>query len=370
MGCRADGGGNGPNWAGAGTACVGGGGAAGSRSGVTTVEGAKPEGKVVSGGGSAENAGEAARDVARRIAVKRAKGEGKSGDSGSPAAGGRTAVLPVGLYVVATPLGNLGDITSRALETLAACDVVAAEDTRVTKSLLSHFGIGARVIALHSHNERTAAEGIVALLREGRSVALASDAGTPAVSDPGALLVDRVRAEGFPVIPIPGPSALTAALSASGIAAEGVLFAGFLPSKGAERKRRLAELAAGPWAIALFESPHRIEATLRDLRATLGERDVVVCRELTKMFETIARVPLAQAVDWVKADENRLRGEFVLVVEGRPVETSTSVDPKRVLEILLAELSVKQASALASKITGVNRSELYQMALGMAKTAK
>ncbi|MDH5263202.1 MAG: 16S rRNA (cytidine(1402)-2'-O)-methyltransferase [Betaproteobacteria bacterium] len=299
--------------------------------------------------------------------MKRAKGEGKSDDSGSPAAGGRTAVLPVGLYVVATPLGNLGDITTRALETLAGCDVVAAEDTRVTKSLLSHFGIGARVIALHSHNERTAAEGIVALLREGRSVALASDAGTPAVSDPGAILVDRVRAEGFPVIPIPGPSALTAALSASGIAAEGVVFAGFLPAKGAERKRRLAELATGPWAIALFESPHRIEATLRDLHAALGERDVVVCRELTKMFETIARVPLAQAVDWLKADENRSRGEFVLVVEGRPVEASTSVDPRRVLEVLLAELSVKQASALASKITGVNRSELYQMALGMAK---
>ncbi|MBL0143422.1 MAG: 16S rRNA (cytidine(1402)-2'-O)-methyltransferase [Betaproteobacteria bacterium] len=273
------------------------------------------------------------------------------------------------LYVVATPIGNLGDITARALETLAACDVVAAEDTRVTRFLLSHFGIAARVIALHEHNERTAAEGIVALLREGKSVALASDAGTPAVSDPGALLVDRVRAEGFPVIPIPGASALTAALSASGIAAEGVVFAGFLPAKGAERKRRLAQLAAGPWAIALYESPHRIEATLADLFATLGERDVIVCRELTKLFETITRVPLSGAVDWVKADDNRSRGEFVLVVEGRPVEAASSVEPKRVLETLLAELSVKQAAALAAKITGVNRSELYQMALGMAKGA-
>ena len=265
--------------------------------------------------------------------------------------------------MVATPIGNLGDITARALETLARCDVVAAEDTRVTKALLAHFGIGARVIALHEHNERAAAEGIVALLREGRSVALASDAGTPAVSDPGAHLVGRVRAEGFPVVPIPGASALTAALSASGVAADGVVFAGFLPSKGAERKRRLAELAAGPWAIALFESPHRIEATLADLHAALGERDVVVCRELTKLFETIERVPLARAVEWLKADANRSRGEFVLVVEGRAVEATTAIDPKRVLQVLLAELSVKQAAALASKITGVNRSEVYAMAL-------
>ncbi len=365
--CGADPAGMGWRAGGAGAGAGGGGSAMGSLSGVTTVDGANPEGKVVSGGGSAENAGAAARNVARRIALKRAKGEGKSGDSGSPAAEGRTAVLPGRLYVVATPIGNLGDVTARALETLAACDVVAAEDTRVTKTLLTRFGIGARVIAVHEHNERAAAEGIVALLREGKSVALAADAGTPAVSDPGALLVDRVRAEGFPVVPIPGPSALTAALSASGIAADGVVFAGFLPAKGAERKRRLAELAAGPWAIALFESPHRIEATLADLHAALGERDVVVCRELTKLFETITRVPLSGAVEWLKGDDNRSRGEFVLVVEGRPVEATTAVDPKRVLEVLLAELSVRQASALAAKITGANRSELYRMALAMAK---
>ncbi len=295
------------------------------------------------------------------------KDKGKEGDSGAPAAEGRAAVLPPGLYVVATPIGNLGDLTERARQVLAACDVVAAEDTRVTKPLLAHFGIGARVIAVHEHNERAAAEGILALLGEGKSVALVSDAGTPAVSDPGALVVDRVRAEGFPVFPIPGASALTAALSASGISADGVVFAGFLPTKGAERKRRLAELAAGPWAIALFESPHRVEATLADLHAALGERDVVVCRELTKRFETITRMPLSGAVEWVVADPNHSRGEFVLVVEGRPVEAKTEVDPKRVLELLLAELSVKQASALAAKITGVNRSELYRMALALAK---
>ncbi len=360
MGCRAGEAGE-AGAAGPGTGIV-----AGSRSGVTTVVGANPGCEVVSGGGSAENAGGAAIRAARRIALKRAGSEGKSGDSGSPVPAGQAPTLPVGLYVVATPIGNLGDITARARATLAACDVVAAEDTRVAKSLLAHLGIGARVIALHEHNERSAAEGIVALLREGRSVALTSDAGTPAVSDPGALLVDRVRAEGFPVVPVPGPSALTAALSASGIAADGVVFAGFLPTKGAERKRRLAQLAAGPWAIALFESPHRIEATLADLFAALGERDAVVCRELTKLFETIERVPLARAVEWVRADANRSRGEFVVVVEGRPVEAATTVDPKRVLEVLLAELSVKQASALAAKITGANRSDLYRMALAMA----
>ena len=294
------------------------------------------------------------------------KGKGKEGDSGAAAAEGRAEVLPPGLYVVATPIGNLGDLTERARHVLAACDVVAAEDTRVTKPLLAHFGIGARVIAVHEHNERAAAEGILALLGEGKSVALVSDAGTPAVSDPGALVVDRVRAAGFPVFPVPGASALTAALSASGVSAEGVVFAGFLPTKGAERKRRLAELAAGPWAVALFESPHRVEATLADLHAALGERDVVVCRELTKRFETIARVPLSGAVEWVAADPNRSRGEFVLVVEGRPVEAAPALAPEKVLGILLGELSVKQASSLAARITGVSRSELYKKALETA----
>jgi len=294
--------------------------------------------------------------------VGRARDEGK-GNSGSPAADSRTASLPPGLYVVATPIGNLGDITARALEVLRAADVVAAEDTRVTQGLLAHFGIGAKLVSLREHNERAASESIVRMLAEGRSVALVSDAGTPAVSDPGSHLVDRVRAEGHPVFPIPGASALTAALSASGIAADGVVFAGFLPARGSERKRRLADLAAGPWAIALFESPHRIEETLADLHAALGDRDVVVCRELTKRFETIARVPLASAVEWVRADENRSRGEFVLVVEGRSVETGPAIDAGKVLGVLLEELSVKQAAALASRITGVNRSELYQAAL-------
>jgi 16S rRNA (cytidine1402-2'-O)-methyltransferase len=272
--------------------------------------------------------------------------------------------------VVATPIGNLGDVTARALDTLRRADVVAAEDTRITRGLLTHFGIGTRLVALHEHNERGAAEKVLGLLRGGKAVALVSDAGTPAVSDPGAFLVDRVRAEGFAVFAVPGPSALTAALSASGIVAQGVVFAGFLPAKGAERKRRLAQLAAGPWAIALFESPHRIEETLKDLHVALGERDVVVCRELTKRFETVVRIPLAGAVEWLRADENRSRGEFVLVVEGREVEEASALDARRVLEALLAELSVRQASALAAKITGQSRSDLYRLALERSRKQK
>lgn len=272
--------------------------------------------------------------------------------------------------MVATPIGNLGDVTARALDTLQRADVVAAEDTRLTRGLLTHFGIGTRLVALHEHNERGAAEKVLELLRGGKSVALVSDAGTPAVSDPGAFLVDRARAEGFAVFPVPGPSALTAALSASGIVAQGVVFAGFLPARGAERKRRLAQLAAGPWAIALFESPHRIEATLKDLHVALGERDVVVCRELTKRFEAIARIPLSGAVEWLREDENRSRGEFVLVVEGREVEEASALDARRVLEALLAELSVRQAAALAAKITGQSRSDLYRLALELSRKYK
>jgi 16S rRNA (cytidine1402-2'-O)-methyltransferase len=272
-----------------------------------------------------------------------------------------------GLYVVATPIGNLGDITRRALETLGGADVVAAEDTRNTRSMLSHYGIPAKLVAIHAHNERGSAERVVQWIAEGQAVALVTDAGTPGVSDPGALLVERVRAAGQKVIPIPGASALTAALSASGLEFEGVVFAGFLPAKGPERREKLAALAAGPWAIALFEAPHRVVATLADLHAALGDRDVVVAREITKKFETITRIALADAVAWVEADADRKRGEFVLVVEGRPFERREGPDPRLTLEALLAELPVKQAVALAVKITGGKRNELYALALELKK---
>jgi 16S rRNA (cytidine1402-2'-O)-methyltransferase len=238
----------------------------------------------------------------------------------------------------------------------------------VTRALLTHFGIGAKkLVSLRAHNERSEAARVVQWIREGKSVAFVSDAGTPAVSDPGARLVDAVRAQGLPVFPVPGASALTAALSASGIESEGVVFAGFLPAKGTERRERLAALAAGPWAVVLFEAPHRVAATLADLHEALGERDVVIARELTKKFETIARVPLAGAREWVEADDDRRRGEFVLVVEGRPVERDAGLDPRKVLETLLAELPVKQAVAIATRLTGGRRNELYALALEMKK---
>ena len=269
--------------------------------------------------------------------------------------------------MVATPIGNLGDVTQRAIETLRGADVIAAEDTRVTRGLLAHLGIGAKLVALHAHNERAAAEKVAGWIAEGKAVAYVSDAGTPGVSDPGAVLVDAVRAAGHRVVPIPGASALTAALSAAGVAADGVVFAGFLPAKGGERRERLAALAAGPWAIALFEAPHRVASTLADLHAALGDRDVVIAREITKKFETIARVPLATAREWIEADPDRTRGEFVLVVEGRAVERTAALDPRKVLETLLAELPLKQAVALAVKLTGAKRNEVYASALELKK---
>ena len=271
--------------------------------------------------------------------------------------------------MVATPIGNLGDITLRALDTLRRCDTVAAEDTRVTRGLLAHFGIGTPLTAIHEHNERRAAAKVIEWIRAGKAVALVSDAGTPAVSDPGAALVAAVREAALPVIPVPGASALATALSASGLELDGVVFAGFLPAKGAERRARLEALAASPWAIALFEAPHRIAQTLSDLHAAMGDRDVVVARELTKRFETITKVALRDARAWVDENEDRRRGEFVLVIEA-PGARHQAPDEKphfELLETLLAELPLKQAVALAAKITGGKRNDLYAAALAMKK---
>jgi len=256
-------------------------------------------------------------------------------------------------------------MTLRALEVLRAVDAIAAEDTRVTRGLLTHFGISKKLMALHEHNEARAAAGIIDLIASGQAVAFVTDAGTPGVSDPGAALVDRVRAAGHAVIPIPGASALTAALSASGLSFDGVVFAGFLPARGKERRERLAALAAGPWAVVLFESPHRVVETFSDLHAAFGDRDVVIARELTKRFETITRRPLGGAAAWAEEDENRHRGEFVLVIEARAAHAEGAKDPTALLEILLAELPLKQAVALAAKISGGKRNDLYALALKM-----
>ena len=270
------------------------------------------------------------------------------------------------LYVVATPIGNLRDISLRALDTLASADVVAAEDTRTTAPMLTHYGIAAnRLLALHQHNERSAAEKIIALLVQGQSVALVSDAGTPAVSDPGALLVEAVREAGYRVIPIPGANAALAALSAAGLPAPHSLFYGFLPNKSAARCHALQDLVALPYALVFYEAPHRILECVADLQTVFGgERQIVLAREITKMFESIHRCTLAEAMDWLNADPNNQRGEFVLLVAGAAAkEEGLSIEAEQTLTVLLKELPLKQAVQLAVQITGVGRNELYQRAL-------
>ena len=276
------------------------------------------------------------------------------------------------LYVVATPLGNLRDVTLRALDVLSSVDVIAAEDTRVTSRLLARHGIGTRMLSLHEHNEARRAREIVTLLEAGRSVALVSDAGTPAVSDPGAKLVRAVGDAGFAVVPVPGPSAAIAALSASGIEASQWLFCGFLPASAHARRTDLERLRALSCALVFYEAPHRIAATLDALVAALGpEREIVIARELTKRFESIHRCRLAVAPGWLAAHTDRARGEFVLVIDapanGVPAQTSEA-DAERTLDVLLSELPLAQAVRLAAKLSGAPRKALYARAL--AKRAK
>ena len=276
--------------------------------------------------------------------------------------------LEPALYVVATPIGNLRDITLRALDVLAAADVVAAEDTRNTAHLLTHHGIGAnRMMAVHQHNERAAAEKIVALLQAGQSVAFASDAGTPAGTAPRALLVQAVRAAGLRVIPIPGANAATAALSAAGLAAPHFLFYGFLPSKTVARRAALESLRDQACTLVFYEAPHRIVECVADLCAVLGgERHIVLAREITKLFETIHAGPLRDAEAWLMSDTNQQRGEFVVLVSGAPQhKDELDAGAEHTLTLLLDELPLRQAVQLAARITGANRNELYQRALAL-----
>ena len=278
--------------------------------------------------------------------------------------------LEPALYVVATPIGNLRDITLRALDVLAAADVLAAEDTRNTAHLLTHHGISAnRLIAVHQHNERSAAEKIITFLQAGQSVAFVSDAGTPAVSDPGALLVHAVRSAGLRVIPVPGASAAMAALSAAGLNEPHFLFYGFLPNKSAARRTAMLSLANHPFTLVFYEAPHRIVECVADLCAVLGgERQIVLAREITKLFETIHACPLRDAEAWLKSDSNRQRGEFVVLVSAAIPEPGLSPDTLGTLNKLLDELPLKQAVQLAANITGASRNELYQRALQIKKS--
>jgi 16S rRNA (cytidine1402-2'-O)-methyltransferase len=273
--------------------------------------------------------------------------------------------LEPALYVVATPIGNLRDITLRAMDVLATADVVAAEDTRNTAHLLSHHAIRAKqLISVHQHNERGAADKIIALLQTGQSVAFVSDAGTPAVSDPGALLVQAVLAAGLRVIPIPGASAVVAALSVAGLNHAHFLFYGFLPNKSAARRAALQTLQEHACTLVFYEAPHRIVECVADLCAVLGgERQIVLAREITKLFETIHSCRLSDADTWLMSDSNQQRGEFVVLVSGAPAQQGLSRETERILKLLLAELPLKQAVQLATQISGEGRNELYQLAL-------
>lgn len=287
-----------------------------------------------------------------------------------PGADAKFRAKPGALYVVATPLGNLRDVTLRALDVLATVDAIAAEDTRISARLLARYGIAARPMSLHTHNEAARAEAIVGRLSRGESVALVSDAGTPAVSDPGARLVRAVRDAGFDVVPVPGPSAVIAAVSAAGLVAESFVFAGFAPSQSKARVAFLAALAEIPAAIVLYEAPHRVRDTVAALVAALGgERTLVVAREITKAFETIASMPLADAPAWLEGDANRERGEFVLIVDAPPAASAPvaalDADGERWLAALLAELPPARAARVVAAVTGVARDAVYERALAL-----
>jgi 16S rRNA (cytidine1402-2'-O)-methyltransferase len=280
----------------------------------------------------------------------------------------RAKVVEPTLYVVATPIGNLADISLRALEVLRTVDVVAAEDTRVTQHLLGHHGIGTRLLALHEHNERTAAAKLVGILGQGKSVALVSDAGTPALSDPGALAVAEVRKAGHRVVPVPGASALLAAIAAAGVPALPFCFHGFLPSRRADREKVLLGMRSLQGLQAFYEAPHRVLESVESMAAILeGERRIVIARELTKMFEQIEVLRLSEAAGWLLEDDDRRRGEFVLLVEGAPAAAPGGDDSPRVLEILMRELPLSQAVALAAQITGAKKNDLYDRALELKK---
>lgn len=268
------------------------------------------------------------------------------------------------LYVVATPIGNLEDWTPRAAATLKAVAVVAAEDTRHSGRLLQHFDISTRLLALHDHNEGARVEMLLARLQAGDDIALISDAGTPLISDPGYRLVAAVQAAGVRVVPIPGACAAIAALSAAGLPSDRFSFEGFLPAKSAGRRERLQALAAESRTQIFYEAPHRVLDCLQDMVAVLGPlRRVVLARELTKTFETIRQLPLAEMLAWVASDADQQRGEIVLVLEGAPEAEEDWLEADRVLGLLLAELPVKQAASLAAGITGIKKNALYERAL-------
>ena len=282
------------------------------------------------------------------------------------------------LYVVATPIGNLADFSLRAIHVLALADAVACEDTRVSGGLLRHLGLDKPLLALHEHNERDAAQRVLERLARGERVAYVSDAGTPGVSDPGAVLVALARAAGHRVMPLPGASSVITALSVAGDTAGGAqrgahVFVGFLPAKGSERTAALGSAVAEPRCVVLFEAPHRIDALAGELASQCGNRWVTVCRELTKQFEQIHALPASALPAWLATDAQHRRGEFVLVLHALPPapapEGGLSESAVRALQVLLgADLPLKQAVALAAELSGAPRNALYSRALALRQT--
>ena len=279
------------------------------------------------------------------------------------------SILKGGLYIVATPIGNLADMTGRAIEVLRTASLIAAEDTRHSGVLLRHFGINTPCLAYHEHNERQQTEKLIERLRQGAAVALISDAGTPLLSDPGYHLVRAAHAANIPVIPVPGACAALAALSASGLPTDRFAFEGFLPAKSAARRERLLTLRSDSHTLLFYEAPHRLLATLEEMTEILGPlREAVLARELTKLHETIRMDNLERLWRWVESDSNQQKGECVIVVQGAASsvdqdDSETERDARRILEILLEDIPLKQAVGLAVRITGEKRNRLYQWAV-------
>ncbi|ELK3677821.1 16S rRNA (cytidine(1402)-2'-O)-methyltransferase [Vibrio fluvialis] len=270
------------------------------------------------------------------------------------------------LYIVPTPIGNLGDITQRALDVLSSVDVIAAEDTRHSGKLLAHFNIQTKTFALHDHNEQQKAQVLVEKLLAGQSIALVSDAGTPLISDPGYHLVTQCRQAGVKVVPLPGACAVITALSASGLPSDRFSFEGFLPAKSKGRKDKFMEIAKAERTCIFYESPHRITESLQDMLDVLGpERQVVLARELTKTFETIQGMPLGELIEWIEGDDNRKRGEMVLLIHGYR-DSAEDVLPEealRTLGILTKELPLKKAAAMTAEIYNLKKNALYKWGL-------
>lgn len=270
------------------------------------------------------------------------------------------------LYIVPTPIGNLGDITQRAIEVLSSVDLIAAEDTRHTGKLLSHFNISTKTYALHDHNEQQKAQVLVDKLQQGLSIALVSDAGTPLISDPGYHLVNQCRQAGVKVVPLPGACAVVTALSAAGLPSDRFSFEGFLPPKSKGRKDKFLEIAKAERTCIFYESPHRIMDSLQDMLDILGPyREVVLARELTKTYETIQGMPLGELIPWIEEDDNRKKGEMVLLIHGFREQASDEIPDEvtRTLTILTKELPLKKAAAMTAEIYNLKKNALYKWGL-------